>query len=120
MRPPLSRALFGRRPSAAPSPSRAFLVPPQRTAGRPGRPGLTSYALLFRVLQSQGVILPHSVTYSGGKCPHAHLAAQAVANVQAINAVKAKNRSVEVTTAQGNFDYESFYGGELDKKHKDK
>lgn len=65
------------------------------------------------------MILPHKVAFTGAKCPHAHLAAQAVAKVQAINADKAKNKSVEVTS-EGNFNYEHFYGGELDKKHRDK
>jgi hypothetical protein len=70
-------------------------------------------------LQSQGVILDQ-VAYTGGKCPHAHLAAQAVAKVQAINADKAKASKVIEITASGGFNYETFYGGELDKKHKDK
>jgi hypothetical protein len=66
------------------------------------------------VLQQQGVIIP-SGQMTGGKCPHAHLAAQAVAQVDAISANKAKGK-----LANKGFDYETFYAKELDKKHKDK
>lgn len=67
--------------------------------------------------QQQGVIIPPHEKGNASRCPHAHLAARAVAQADAISA----SRVIKGKRAiQGGFDYESFYNVELDKKHKDK